>query len=309
MGLTIDELRDLTALINARRAEFDDTTLHVFERLSLGEVRMAYEVIAEWLDARRVDVRELAAEWPDLPDLDGGIDRFAQHPVAGEPEAAQDELDAQLARDGAAARQAIEDIAVRQFSARAVATLGPEHTVVTPPARLSAQLPDPDIARERLAAALANGSGGALVQAIDRINKSRTISEIESGIDDDELDDDELDDDEDGDEPGDGYKTSAAERQRARAYRLRTRRTRYNEQGQAKGRKGNVLPTRQEIIAEVQRIAMAGIMPSQSRFNECKPANWADATSHLSRLGMSWEELREAAGLRSRAGSRVEITA
>lgn len=32
------------------------------------------------------DMSELAAAWPALPDIEGGVDRFAQHPVSGEPE-------------------------------------------------------------------------------------------------------------------------------------------------------------------------------------------------------------------------------
>lgn len=31
------------------------------------------------------DIAELAAHWPDMPDLAGGVDRFAEYPVAGEP--------------------------------------------------------------------------------------------------------------------------------------------------------------------------------------------------------------------------------
>lgn len=32
-----------------------------------------------------IKVGDLAAYWPDMPDLADGIDRFAEHPIAGAP--------------------------------------------------------------------------------------------------------------------------------------------------------------------------------------------------------------------------------
>jgi hypothetical protein len=64
------------------------------------------------------------------------------------------------------------------------------------------------------------------------------------------------------------------------------------------GHKGNVLPTREELIAELQRQAMGGAMPSLMAFNSARPGNWATAAAHMQRLGASWEELRQEAGLK-----------
>lgn len=65
----------------------------------------------------------------------------------------------------------------------------------------------------------------------------------------------------------------------------------------AKGR-GNMLPTREELIAEVRRQAMGGVMPTMAAFNDARPANWATAQAHLTRLGLSWEQLTEESGLK-----------
>jgi hypothetical protein len=117
-------------------------------------------------------------------------------------------------------------------SPQAVATLGPEHVIVTP---LKPKLPDPDIARDRLAGALANGSDGELVSVINR---------------------------------------------------------------QLRGRRGNVLPTLDQVIAELQHQAMGGVMPTMTAFDAAKPGNWASAQAQMARLGTKWNELAEAAGLK-----------
>lgn len=250
MGITSDELRDLTALINARRAEFDDKTLHVFERLSLGEVRMVYEVIAEWQEARGVDVSELSAAWPPMPDLDGGRDIFAEHPVAGEPDA----LERALAEDGMGGDdeethddyEADLDFGSDDPNAPATPLSRAVMRSTKPP------LPHPDTARERLANALANGSGGALVQALAR----------------------------DEDEPDDSC-----------------RRT----------RSGLLLPTMEEVIAEVQRISMDGkTMPSLSQYNAARPATWLNGLDQSNRLGLTWNQLAERAGLKPRGRAKAE---
>lgn len=66
------------------------------------------------------------------------------------------------------------------------------------------------------------------------------------------------------------------------------------------GRGGNVLPDLNALIKEVKRISMGGTMPTQAQFNLAKPANWASATAHLVRLGISWEQLAEQAELKIR---------
>lgn len=65
-----------------------------------------------------------------------------------------------------------------------------------------------------------------------------------------------------------------------------------------KGRGGNVLPSLPELVAEVRRLSMGGTMPTMAVFDEARPATWATAAAHLNRLGLTWETLAEAAGLK-----------
>lgn len=178
-------------------------------------------------DPDALDPATLADAWPDMPNLTDGVDRFAEHPIAGEPP------------------PIIEPIRIP--SPKVAATLGPEHTVVTP---LRSKPPDPDIAREKVAHAIAQGSG-ALVEAI---RKPRTLAEVD-------------------------------------------------EAEQAKGRGGNVLPTLEQILKELRRISMGGVMPSMSQFNDARPANWATAQAQTMRLDTSWGQLAKLAELRLRGGS------
>jgi hypothetical protein len=185
-SLTDEQLSHLTDTINKRLDEFNlfpDTP--AFDDISPGIVRIAHDVIVEWLDGIEHDRRDERAEgfrqgakigvdvnrivhvdskcahdsdpgdlddvWPAMPDLTGGVDRFAEHPIAGEPEPPTT-LDAQIS-----------------------VIPGPEHTIVTP---LRSKLPDSDVARERVAAALANGSGGTLGSVLEKpradVNGKRT---------------------------------------------------------------------------------------------------------------------------------------
>ena len=64
--LTASELADLTQRINAR------------------VVRVIHEEIQAW--QREQSPATLGAQWPSMPDLDGGIDHFAEYPISGEPD-------------------------------------------------------------------------------------------------------------------------------------------------------------------------------------------------------------------------------
>lgn len=64
------------------------------------------------------------------------------------------------------------------------------------------------------------------------------------------------------------------------------------------GRKAQAPETLPELIKAVQGMAMAGVMPTQSQFDTAKPVVWPRATSLMSRFDMSWEQLREMAGLK-----------
>jgi hypothetical protein len=70
-----------------------------------------------------------------------------------------------------------------------------------------------------------------------------------------------------------------------------------NEEARAAHR---AVPTREEVIAEVQHIAMGGTMPTMKQFDDAKPATWASAAAHLLRLNTSWPQLAEEAGLKPR---------
>lgn len=57
------------------------------------------------------------------------------------------------------------------------------------------------------------------------------------------------------------------------------------------------LPTRGMLVEEVKRQAMGGVMPTMDAFNMARPALWATAQAHLTRLDLSWGELAQEAGL------------
>lgn len=273
----------------------------------------------DWCGPEDDDPADLAADWPTMPDLTGGVARLAQHPVAGEPEQTQAEFDERIAEDGRAAKAAIDEIAVRESVRRLspqAAAPGPEHTVVTP-------LADRPIGRDRTQPhkhpwkRRVDGRPNSPLPAsriqpdpplAERINNPRVLEEVDAANDiDDDLDLDDVDLD---DEPhGRRYKTSEDERRRAKQYRDRQRRDHPAEPREPKGKRGNVLPTLNELIAEVQRISMdKKTMPTLAQFDDARPANWATAGAQLARLGISWEQLRIAAGLKPnpRAAARQE---
>lgn len=57
-------------------------------------------------------------------------------------------------------------------------------------------------------------------------------------------------------------------------------------------------PTRDELIRELKRQAMAGVMPTGAAFDLAKPTNWASASAQAKRFNMSWTELALDAGLK-----------
>lgn len=119
-NLTKAELNEIRAIINDRLAEFECD----LPALTLGVTRVAYDVIDEWRATREQQtaasvvklngngpiqhayhaqrqqngngynpapespdddgVQTLADVWPPMPDLEGGVDHFAEYPVAGE---------------------------------------------------------------------------------------------------------------------------------------------------------------------------------------------------------------------------------
>lgn len=79
----------------------------------------------------------------------------------------------------------------------------------------------------------------------------------------------------------------------------------HRRQAEPKGKNGNVLPTREELVAEVQRISMdKKTMPSLAQFDAARPAVWASASAQLQRHNLTWSQLAELAGLTPRQGGR-----
>lgn len=62
------------------------------------------------------------------------------------------------------------------------------------------------------------------------------------------------------------------------------------------------MPTKEELLREIKRISMAGMMPTMAAFDAARPAVWATAQSHLLRLGVNWTELADEADLTLRRG-------
>jgi hypothetical protein len=107
-----------------------------------------------------------------------------------------------------------------------------------------------------------------------------------------------------------GPKGAPTAARRAQLARLREERAGHRKGGvieseaQRHAHRSNVVPSLAEVVAEVQRISMAGAMPTMAQFDESKPAVWASAAAHLQRLKLSWPQLADTAGLKPR-GNRA----
>lgn len=191
-NLTTEQLTELTERINARLAEFG--TLLAMPKLAPGVVRMAHDVIAEWR-------AQESSDFALLHDEDGRT--YEQTPwshlmVASEPEpeaVATVTPEVKPYTNG----HTNDNGTKPSLSAQVTATLGPEHTVVTP--------------------------------------------------------------------------------------------IKYAH-----------LPTFDELVAEVKRQAMGGVMPTMAAFDMARPAVWATAQAHLVRLNLTWSDLAQEAGLTLKRG-------
>lgn len=72
--------------------------------------------------------------------------------------------------------------------------------------------------------------------------------------------------------------------------------------------KQKYMPTEAEMIAELHRQSMGGVMPTMAQFDEARPATWSSAAAHLLRLKLSWPQLAELAQLRPRKPGPVATT-
>lgn len=57
-------------------------------------------------------------------------------------------------------------------------------------------------------------------------------------------------------------------------------------------------PSYVQVLTEIQRIAMGGVMPSEAVFDLARPATWPTANESCVLWGLSWEQLAEEAGLK-----------
>lgn len=234
MKLTTEELTTLTERIEERMAEFGNLSKSM-PKFTPGIVRLVYDAIDEWRsESAPPQIAAVSNNYaPVLIGIGAEHNGNGKHeePEPPEYEAYDDEHE-----------ELVQWQPVTP-SPQASATLGPEHVIVTP---LKAR-PDPDIARGRLAQALANGSAEGRELEMLATRKIRTSNEA---------------------------------------------------------KRSNYLPTREELIAELKRQSMGGVMPSMVQFNESRPATWATADAHQKRLGISWGDLANEAGLKPQRSGR-----
>jgi hypothetical protein len=62
-------------------------------------------------------------------------------------------------------------------------------------------------------------------------------------------------------------------------------------------------PTWREFLAEVGRVSMGAVMPTEKHFDQARPACWGRASELCDRFGVRWDELGRMLELRER-GSR-----
>lgn len=304
---TNDEIRELTERVNARLAEWEFPPGVGFLQFSRGHVRLIADVLDTWADeqddegpveeyveARRqaynagyeAAKREMLApemspareEAEDKRDAAQFQKRVLANVANGRPAFADtgDLLGEQTAQEwqalsgvamealeadrqaSAPVREALEQLVhgntplaepepVPELSAQAAATLGPEHTLVTP------LIP-------RRAAPVAQALATGVFDLTPRTPKQMAAHKV----------------------------TTVTEHLAA-----------------TKGKKGKDLPSKEEIIAHLQKIAMANVMPGIVAFDATRPGNWATAQAQMLRLGVSWKQLASKAGLtyRGKAGN------
>lgn len=69
--------------------------------------------------------------------------------------------------------------------------------------------------------------------------------------------------------------------------------------------KSTYTPSLAEVVAELKRQSMAGVMPTLAQFDAARPANWATGQAHMLRLKLSWPQLAQEAGLKPRRASAM----
>lgn len=303
--LTAEELTELTERINARIAEFK---VAMMPTVTPGIVRIAVDEINRWHARRKAITHNTKGEFAsDSHASAGGAKDTPANNQAGKAFFAELE-------------------AARKARLNDVPKLGELHDdevkaeIVEHESTISVATPLPDGSRngvEKYSSTSVTRNDSAMAyahqEAIDALRDMAGLriggrgrqgkQELEEEAD--ELEEDDLEDDDEMDD--DNADDTKPKRKRPYSRRGSRRRLMGYEQAQplSPGRRGKVLPTLDDLIAEVRDQAMGGVMPTQATFNDAKPDNWATATAHLTRLGISWDELAELAGLqpqRVRAG-------
>lgn len=143
--LTSEQIIDITDRVIERFAEFGGAAQSL-PRMTPGAIRIIVDVIDEW-----------RAERVPVVNMNGN----GKH---NDPEPAEYE--------------AYDDPHEELVQWRPAATLGPEYTMVTP---LKPKPPEADVAREKIAVALANGSDGELAALVNRAQRApaRTLGDVD----------------------------------------------------------------------------------------------------------------------------------
>lgn len=349
-NLTTEQVTELTESINARLAEFGKIAPYMPD-LSCGVVRIAFDVIEEWM--ARTDYlgqdegeendwsynavgnpdywRDAGSESQtlrlDIVNANGSHVPPAAIPVTDEPEGDPPPLNhavPDLGAAGKAAKAAIEAVGERMVS-RATAPQKSVEKSISPDPRV----PDPDVAREKLAQALAAGSNGSMAAVI---SKPRTLEEADAdaaarakelgavvaalqamAVDGEMPTVARWETERVADLPS--WKTLSLRHGLSWVDVARKAGLRYTRQGsvepevkaaqiQAAERKDARLVSYEMLCAEIRRIAMGNAMPTQAQFDAAKPALWPTANAVVVRLGTSWADLADILGLDLQRGRR-----
>jgi hypothetical protein len=270
------------------------------------------------------DMAEFTAAWPDMPNLTGGVDHFAEHPVSGEFE-----LPAQSIAE--TATPATQELAEKYSE--------PEPPALIEPLPEPVKVPVVSPAVPRRTPDAESRGQFRLGRPKDEMDKAEQFEQIIAALHEMAVDgrmptimlwDEErpghlprwvsiakrhnlkswkqlaakaglsygptVAADDDGDEEEGGTRTVARDLQLQKLKEQRRAAATMREQAARHDAKRVV--TRDDLIAELRRQAMAGVMPSQSQFNMAKPQVWPTATALVVRLHTTWEELASDAGLR-----------
>lgn len=270
-NLSTEQLEELTLLVNRRRDEFGPGVL---EPLSPGEIRMMHDVLEQWWMEDDLPAAQPTG-MPHDEDLLQDIYHagFAHGKTSAPPEPDPDRLVTHVAQEpesplgpnGNGNHLSEHVIVPRAMVDRLVAGVV-EHMEIAPPANAD-PVPDPPLeAVPAIVAGQADESERVMIP--DTAPKLATAPKVTDA------------------------RRIQLEARQAAARREKEKRERERDKLAAPP------PSRDEMVAELQRQAMAGVMPSQAQFNLAKPATWATATAHCLRLEMSWEDLAKAAGLK-----------